>query len=215
LDIERGIVQTLIKLADSNKTTATIQPLTQRRENPVQDEMELLARARRLEPAALTEIHERYYDPIFRYISFRTGSVMVAEDLASDVFLRLLSALRDKNAPQNTIRGWLYGVAARVVADYYRKMARTEETMLHEQVAAQKALPEELVAQQLSAESLHVAMQTLPESQQKVLALRFGAGMRIKEVAKLLDKSEGAVKQLQLRAVAALAQRLDVQGTHR
>lgn len=175
--------------------------------------MALLARARRLETSALTTIHEQYYDAIYRYIHFRIGNTMVAEDLASDVFVRLLNALRDKHAPQNSIRGWLYSVAANVVADYYRKMGRMEETILHDEVAAQKALPEELVSQQLSAESLHAAIQTLPDSQQAVLSLRFGAGLRIKEVATLLDKSEGAIKQLQLRAVTALARQLSLQGS--
>lgn len=194
-------------------TTVPQQPAQQPEATAQQDEMALLARARRLETSALTTIHEQYYDAIYRYIHFRIGNTMVAEDLASDVFVRLLNALRDKHAPQNSIRGWLYSVAANVVADYYRKMGRMEETILHDEVAAQKALPEELVSQQLSAESLHAAIQTLPDSQQAVLSLRFGAGLRIKEVATLLDKSEGAIKQLQLRAVTALARQLSLQGS--
>lgn len=183
----------------------------QQREAPVQDDLQLLERVRRLDQDALAEIHRLYYPPLYRYISFRVSDTMIAEDLTSDVFLRLLNALRDKHAPQNTIRGWLYGVASRVVADYYRKLGKTNEMMLDDWMAAGGALPEELVAQQLSAESLHAALPNLTEDQQSVLALRFGAGMPIKQVAELLQKSEGAIKQLQLRAVAALAQQLTAQ----
>ncbi|MCO5184734.1 MAG: sigma-70 family RNA polymerase sigma factor [Anaerolineae bacterium] len=177
----------------------------------MQDDLQLLARARRLDQDALAEIHRLYYPPLYRYISFRVSDSMVAEDLTSEVFLRLLNALRDKHAPQNTIRGWLYGVAARVVVDHYRKMGKTDEIMLDERVTSSDALPEEIVAQNLSAESLHAVIPNLTDDQQTVLALRFGAGMPIKQVADFLQKSEGAVKQLQLRAVAALAQQLAAQ----
>ena len=87
----------------------------------VQDELTLLARARQLDPEALAHIHETYYTSIFRYVAFRVGDHATAEDLTSEVFTRLLTALRDKNAPQNTLRGWLYGVAARVVSDHHRQ----------------------------------------------------------------------------------------------
>jgi RNA polymerase sigma-70 factor (ECF subfamily) len=87
----------------------------------VQDELTLLARARQLDPEALAHIHETYYTSIFRYVAFRVGDHATAEDLTSEVFTRLLTALRDKGAPQNTLRGWLYGVAARVVNDHHRK----------------------------------------------------------------------------------------------
>ena len=87
----------------------------------VQDELTLLARARQLDPEALALIHETYYTSIFRYVAFRVGDHATAEDLTSEVFTRLLTALRDKNAPQNTLRGWLYGVAARVVSDHHRQ----------------------------------------------------------------------------------------------
>ena len=95
----------------------------------VQDEMQLLARARALDPEALSQVHNEYYRPIFRYVSFRVGDHKAAEDLTSEVFTRLLSALRDKTAPQNTLRGWLYGVAARVVSDHYRRQARAREIL--------------------------------------------------------------------------------------
>ncbi|HEY4689725.1 MAG TPA: sigma-70 family RNA polymerase sigma factor [Anaerolineae bacterium] len=174
----------------------------------MQDEIELLARARRLDQEALAEIHETYYAPIFRYVAFRVGDRETAEDLTSEVFTRLLSALRDKAAPQNTLRGWLYGVASRVVSDHHRKHYRAPQVELDESIASHEAGPSEVVEAVLTREDLKRAMTELTEDQKNVIALRFGYDMPIQEVARTLGKTEGAVKQLQVRAIAALARRL-------
>ncbi len=174
----------------------------------MQEELALLARARQLDSAALAEIHDKYYAPLFRYIAFRVGDRDLAEDLTSEVFARLLSALRDKHAPQNTLRGWLYGVAARVVSDHHRRHYRAPEVELDEGYASQAAGPADIIENLLTHEELKRAMLELTEEQQHVLSLRFGYDMPIQEVARTLGKSEGAIKQLQARAIAALARKL-------
>jgi RNA polymerase sigma-70 factor (ECF subfamily) len=174
----------------------------------VQDELTLLARARQLDPEALAHIHDTYYTSIFRYVAFRVSDHTTAEDLTSEVFTRLLTALRDKNAPQNTLRGWLYGVAARVVSDYHRKAYRAPQVELDESLASTDYDPADLVDKELALESLQRAMQNLTEEQRHVLSLRFGSNLPIQDVARALGKSEGAIKQLQARAVAALARQL-------
>ncbi len=174
----------------------------------VQDELTLLARARQLDPEALALIHDTYYSSIYRYIAFRVGERETAEDLASEVFTRLLTALHDRHAPQNTLRGWLYSVAARVVADHHRRGYRTPEVELDESLISNDHDPAAIVESKLTQEALKQAMQELTEEQRHVLGLRFGADMPIQDVAHTLGKSEGAIKQLQARAVAALARKL-------
>lgn len=174
----------------------------------VHDELALLARARKLDLDALAEIHDTYYTPIFRYIAFRVSDRDVAEDLTSEVFTRLLSALRDKNAPQNTLRGWLYGVAARVVSDYHRKQYRAPEVELNDTMVSPEHNPLEAVEALMAHEDLKQALQQLTEDQQHVLGLRFGYDMSVQEVARVLGKTEGAIKQLQARAIAALTRKL-------
>src|SRR5512139_1575924 len=174
----------------------------------VQDELTLLARARQLDPEALAHIHDTYYTSIFRYVAFRVGDHATAEDLTSEVFTRLLAALRDKNAPQNTLRGWLYGVAARVVSDHHRRAYRVPQVELDESLASTNHDPADIVEGKLTQESVQRAMQDLTEEQRHVLSLRFGSDMPIQDVARALGKSEGAIKQLQARAVAALARQL-------
>lgn len=175
----------------------------------VQDELILLNRARALDREALAEIHDMYYAAIFRYMAFRVGSHETAEDLTSEVFIRLLDALRDRNAPQNTLRGWLFGVASRVLKEHYRQKKRNQrQTALDESLPSPTAGPAQALDTALTQEALQSAMAELTEDQQNVIALRFGYEMPIRNVAQTLGKSEGAVKQLQARAIAALSRKL-------
>ena len=119
----------------------------------MQDELILLNRARALEPEALEQIHNMYYVPIYRYISFRVNEHETAEDLTSEVFTRLLSALQDKTAPQKTIKGWLYSVASRVVKDFYRKKYRRKQVALEESVPSLVDGPAQKVASMLTNEN--------------------------------------------------------------
>lgn len=170
----------------------------------VLEELDLLQRARALDEEALTEIHNRYYGAIYRYISFRVNDVHTVEDLTSEVFTRFLSAIRDKHAPRNTIEGWLYGASALVVKEHYRLKKRSRTEALHEHLPSQAMGPERRAEKSMTLDQLRSALYTLTEEQQHVLALRFGQGLPISDVARIVNKSEGAVKMLQARAVAAL-----------
>lgn len=179
----------------------------------VKDELTLLEGIRRLDQAALEQVHDTYYPVIFRYISFRVGDHQAAEDLTSEVFARLLSAVRDQSAPRNTLRGWLYGVASRVVADYHRKGYKQQHVALTPAIQSSAPDPSETFSTKQTLEALYEAMTELTEDQQEVIALRFGYEMPIREVARTMGKSEGAIKQLQARAVAALARILSTRSS--
>jgi RNA polymerase sigma-70 factor (ECF subfamily) len=174
----------------------------------VQDEVALLARARQYDMDALAHIHDTYYGPIFRYIAFRVNDRDSAEDLTSEVFTRFLAALRQRNPPAITLRGWLYAVASNVVSDHMRKRYRAPQVDLDDAIASREAGPAELAEAALDRADLRQAMDDLTEEQQQVLALRFDRELPIQEVARVIGKSAGAVKQLQARAIAALARKL-------
>lgn len=178
------------------------------RARPLADETDLLKRALAYDTDALGQIHDAYYAPLFRYIAFRVGDRHTAEDLTSEVFTRFLAALRGGKPPQSTLRGWLFGVAANVVGDHHRRRYRAPSAPLDEELISAEAGPEELAEGSADREDLRRAVATLSGDQQSVLALRFGQGLPIQTVAEALGKSEGAIKQLQARAIAALARRL-------
>ena len=178
----------------------------------MQNELILLNRARALDPEALAQIHDTYYMPIFRYIAFRVSDHQTAEDLTSEVFTRLLSALRDRYAPQNTIRGWLYGAASMVLKEHYRKQKRAQLTELDESLANGLDSPDQAIEKKFFHNRVWDALAGLTEDQQRVLALRYGYEMSIREVADTLGKTEGSVKQLRARAITALSKMLGGEG---
>ena len=173
----------------------------------VNDETDLLARARALEGRALGQIHDQYYPELYRFALYRTGDPATAEDIAAEVFVRLLDALHKNRAPQTTLRGWLFGVAAHLVADHFR---RRPAEPLADTLPASSA-PAAEAEERLRRGEVHQALGQLSPEQQNVLALRFGQGASLEETAGALGKSVNAVKQLQWRAVAALRKALAVE----
>jgi len=172
------------------------------------DEHKLLARARCFDHDALGQIHDEYYAPIFRYALYRTDDREAAEDVASQVFVRLLEGLRAGTGPTTTLSGWLFGVAAHVVNDHFRHVYRTPQVELDHTLADAEDTPSALALAAMERKELHQAIATLTEEQQHVIALRFGQDMPIQQVARMMGKTEGAIKQLQARAVAALARQM-------
>ena len=169
-----------------------------------QEELLLLHRAKSLDQATLAQVHEQYYDAIYRYMAYRVNDLQTAEDLTSEVFIRFLHAIQQKNAPQNTIRGWLFGAASLILKEYYRSKKRAQLTELDESFPDIWLEPTENIESQENKAALHKAMANLTEDQQQVLALRFGYEMPVRTVAETMNKSEGSVKMLQVRAIAAL-----------
>jgi RNA polymerase sigma-70 factor (ECF subfamily) len=178
--------------------------------SPAAEEAALLAAARRLDGRALAAIHDRHYPDLYRYLLFRTRDETVAEDLTSEVFMRLLNALRAGKAP-DTLHAWLFGVANHLATDHFRRQARRPQVELVEEIAAddEAADPEIVSSANQATAAVRAALQELTEEQQRVLALRFGEGRSVNDTAELIGKSVTAVKQLQFRAVAALRRKLE------
>lgn len=168
----------------------------------------LLEKAQRLDERALGQIHDRYYPEIYRYALYRTNRTEVAEDVASEVFTRLLQALHNGRAPRTTLRGWLYGVASNLIADHYRRAPR-ESLPLDENFEAPGS-PAAEAELRLRQREVQAAMRQLTREQQETLALRFGEGLSVEETAAILGKSLNAVKALQFRALEALRRVLGV-----
>ena len=179
------------------------------------DDQTLLRKARALDREALGLIHDKYYQSVYRYLSFRVSDAQTAEDLAAEVFTRFLAALRQRGAPPNTLPGWLFGAAHNVLREHYRKQKQMNWTELDESLAGTERSPEAQLQERLDRDALRAALAELTPEQQHVLALRFGQGMPIKDVAEVVGKSEGSVKMLQVRAIGALARRLVGQGANR
>ena len=169
----------------------------------MEDDRLLLKRVQRYDQEALAEVYDRYFDPIYRYLNYRLSEAEVAADLAGDVFLALVNALKGGKAPQISLSGWLYTVARNLAADYIKSKGRTV-SLIEELVADEPSMTDRAHLSQLMP-MLKKALLQLTEEQQHVIALRFGQGLSLAETAELMGKSVGAVKGLQHRALTSLA----------
>lgn len=142
---------------------------------------------------------------------YRIGDQQAAEDVASDVFVRLIDAVRAGRGPAQTVRGWLFGVAGNLIAEHFRRSPR-EAGELHEGMAAAGTIAGEVEARMQSAQVAR-ATQTLTREQQDVLSYRFALGYSLEETATAMGKTANTIKQLQFRAVAALKRQLELDGS--
>lgn len=176
------------------------------------DEESLLSGARRFEESALAQIHDCFYEALYRYVCYRSGDGQVAEDATSEVFVRLLDALQNGKGPRKSLRGWLFGTASHIVDDHFRRRYRLRGENLENHGALAAGIesdPEHQFQLNLTHKQLLAVMSKLTPEQQHVIALRFGQGLPHREIAEMLHKSEGAVKLLQLRALRAMRRLLE------
>ena len=174
------------------------------------DSQTLLARIQEYDQQALAEVYDRYFDQINRYLSYRLGEPEVAADLAGEVFLALVNALKKGKPPRTSLSGWLYTVARNLAADYIREKSRTV-SLVEDLASDEPSLNDQAHLAQLAPLLRHAILQ-LTEEQQHVITLRFGQELNLAETAEIMEKSVGAVKVLQHRALASLARFMPEQG---
>ncbi len=168
------------------------------------DEASLIERAKRYDQKAISALYERHAQSIYRYIYYRVGDVNVAEDLTADVFLKALEGLEGFTYRGIPFSAWLHRIAHARVMDYFRQQARRELLPLDERLLATGKGPQATIEARLDHEELQSAIAQLTTDQQQVIILKFVEGLSNAEVARILGKSEGAVKSLQHRALNSL-----------
>ena len=171
----------------------------------LQAERRLVERAVEGDAEAFGRLYEQYLDPLYRYIYFRVGSAATAEDLTEEVFVRAWEALPDYTLPEEgSISAWLYRIAHNLVVDEYRQWSRHEEVEPLLQVEPGPPSVEEQAGLRRATERLAQAVARLDPLEQNVIILRFVEGLSHREVGEIVDKSEGACRVIQHRALAAL-----------
>jgi len=162
----------------------------------------------KLDSQVIAAIYDRYFPEIYRYVYYRLGSESLAEDIASDVFVRLLEAVKKKRGPQNNIKGWLFSTASNVIADHLRRTYRRPTEALSESIPDLATSLTDEIDRRQQTDSVRQAYAQLTPDQQNVLALRFGDGYSLEETANVMRKKVNAVKALQFRALAALQRQI-------
>jgi RNA polymerase sigma-70 factor, ECF subfamily len=174
------------------------------------DQDQLLARAHKLDAQALAEIHDMYYPLVYRYVNFRMDDTQVVEDISAEVFLRLLDNLHRGTSQIRDMRAWLIGTANNLINDHLRRKYRKPLDNLedHETLPFLET-PELSAIQSEHRHEIRQAVQRLTAEQRSVLSLRFALECSLEETAQMMNKSVGAIKTLQFRALAALRKTLE------
>jgi RNA polymerase sigma-70 factor (ECF subfamily) len=159
---------------------------------------------------AFGALYDHYQPSVYRFVYYRVGSVAVAEDLTADTFFRALRSLGTFRWQGKDFGAWLTTIARNLTNDHFRAGRTRLERPTDDLSAYDGSVegPESAVLASMTNAALLSALRQLPTEQQECLVMRFLQGLSIAETALALDRSEGAVKQLQLRAVRHLAKLL-------
>ncbi|HET6938043.1 MAG TPA: sigma-70 family RNA polymerase sigma factor [Nocardioides sp.] len=167
----------------------------------------LVELARTGDADAFGMLYDHYQGSVYRFLFYRTRSSTLAEDLTSETFFRALRNMQNFRWQGKDFGAWLMTIARNLATDHF-KAGRTRLEMATEDMGVHDDAtegPEQAVLATLTNEVLLKALTELPSEQKDCLVMRFLQGMSIAETASVLGRSEGAVKQLQLRGVRNLA----------
>ena len=155
------------------------------------------------DPAHFADLYEAHFEAIYAFVARRVRDRAIAEDLTADVFHKALAAL-----PRFDWRGvpfgvWLFRIAANVVVDHWKQAARESSEEPPERAT------EADFEDALERGRLFRLVADLPVDQRRVVQMRFAEGHSVREIGIALKKSDGAIKQLQFRALQTLRKRIN------
>ena len=167
------------------------------------------------DPEVFGKLYDIYVDQIYRFIYFKVGRKEEAEDLTGDVFLKTWQYINEMGSEViDNLRAFLYQTARNTVIDFYRSRDQKEFVALPQESDEEKSAAVEIVDEKQDLvekielasdlEEVKKALQKIREEYREIIILRFIEEMSVKETAEILGKSEGAVRVLLHRAVAAL-----------
>lgn len=194
-----------VALAPSNPNDTLHQLL------PPHEARELLLRAQKYEDAALARLYNLFADRVFRFIYYRVQDRARAEDLTNEVFVRMLEGVGTfrPNGEETSLllTGWIFTIARNLLIDDIR---RQKVRLTDPFPEGDDDLPDEFnnLELHLTRADLQQALRNLTEEQQTVLLLRFEEGFTSLQIAKIMGKTEMAIKALQRRGLASMARLL-------
>jgi RNA polymerase sigma-70 factor, ECF subfamily len=175
----------------------------------VHREEELVRRAQRREPEAFGQLYEEHFDRIYRYVMLRVRDQADAEDITQQVFLRALENIGSYRWRGMPFASWLFRIAHNLVVDHWKKKNRQRvEAVASEEIddlaVVSSSDPATLAELKFDLKQLAAACELLTDGQREIISLRFAGGLSVAESARVMGKSEGAVKVLQHAALVKL-----------
>lgn len=175
------------------------------------DDIRLLQIAKDGEAEAFGELYERYVQTIFRFLYARLNDRIDAEDLAEEVFLRVWRSLPKYREQGIPFLAFLFRVAHNALIDHYRRSKGDDRLVPIEENTIQdlRADPGDVVSAKIEHQEIRNILEQLREEYRMVLILRFLSELSVDETAQVMERSPGAVRVLQHRALAAMRSLLE------
>lgn len=177
-----------------------------------ENDLKLVQQAQSGNPEAVGALFDKHYRTMFRYFYARVRQQQQAEDLAGELFTRMVHHLPSFEPTGVPFRAWLFRIAYNLTMDHFRVVnGKPLEPLEQAQTVAQpEHSPARQVEQQMMSETLLEALETLVPDQRQVLILRFLMGLSVQETAEIMERTLSAVKAMQHRGLkimrASLAQ---------
>lgn len=152
----------------------------------------------------LASLYEEYYDKISRYVYVHIGDRTEAEDIAGEVFLKALESLKSYQERGIPMQSWLFRIAHNMVVDHLRKAAKRKTIPIDTVQIEGGTDPMTVAESNIEMERVARAMEQITKEQREVLRLRFFGGLTSKEAGSILNKSDGAVREMQRAAIENL-----------
>ena len=173
---------------------------------------ELVARGQQGDRDALEELYLIHFDRIYSYLHVSVGNRHDAEDLTTQTFLKMLEKIGSFKWQSAPFSAWLFRIAHNLAMDHFRARRRWQpEEEVPEPPGEEEPSAELTAMQTIGRESMLKLIDRLSPEQQQVLTLKFVFNLPNAEVAAILDKTEGAIKSLQHRALVSLQKQIAAQ----
>ena len=173
---------------------------------------ELVARGQQGDRDALEELYLIHFDRIYSYLHVSVGNRHDAEDLTTQTFLKMLEKIGTFKWQSAPFSAWLFRIAHNLAMDHFRARRRWQpEEEVPEPPGEEEPAAELVAMQTIGRESMLKLIDHLSPEQQQVLTLKFVFNLPNAEVAAILDKTEGAIKSLQHRALVSLQKQIAAQ----
>ncbi len=188
-----------------------VEPETEAAEEPTDNgAWTLVKSSQQGDMAAFSELFERYYDVVFRYVLFRMNDRTLAEDITQETFVRALRRIGSVTYQGRDIAAWFVTIARNLIFDHVKSSRYKLESTTADMVDLSPSTsgPEQQVIDGATHDELLRCVRKLNPDQQECIQLRFLQGLSVAETAHIMERNEGAVKALQHRAVRRLAQLL-------
>ena len=165
---------------------------------------QLVARAQQGDRDALEELYLEHFERIYSYLHMTVGNRHDAEDLTTQTFLKMLESIGKFRWGTAPFSAWLFRIAHNLAIDHFRARRRWQPEEEVPEPPQVESSAEEEALKVLSNENMFDLIEQLSDEQRQVLILKFVFDFSNLEAATVLDKTEGAVKSLQHRALASL-----------